>query len=126
MSIPVRIPPGARLKYGNKKVVVNGERFDSRREFVRYQELDLLRQAGVITGLRRQVRFELVPRVVLAGKTKPAVCYWADFTYLVPGSSDPAVLVVEDAKNPYLRMESVYRLKKHLLKHVHGLEISEV
>lgn len=48
-------------KYGNKTVVFNGERFDSKREEKRWKDLLLLQEAGVIRDLKRQVKFELVP-----------------------------------------------------------------
>lgn len=38
-------------KYRNKKITVNGEQFDSQREYRRYCELKLLEQAGVISCL---------------------------------------------------------------------------
>jgi hypothetical protein len=58
--------------------------------------------------------------VVLDGKTKPAVRYIADFVYIRDGRQ-----VVEDAKSPHLRKDPVYRLKKHLMKSVHGIDIVE-
>lgn len=50
-----------RSKYGNRKTVVNGIEFDSRKEAVRYQELRLLERAGKISGLRLQEKFVLIP-----------------------------------------------------------------
>lgn len=41
-------------KYHNQPVVVNGIKFDSRREARRYQELQLLLRAGEITQLQLQ------------------------------------------------------------------------
>lgn len=110
-----------RSKHGNTKTVIDGEEFDSKREAARWCELILLQKAGEIELLRRQVPFELVPSVVLAGRKKPAVKYIADFTYYVPGAK-----VVEDAKSPHLRKDPTYRLKKHLMKHVHGIDVVEV
>ena len=48
-------------KYHSRKVVWNGIQFDSAKEARRYQELLLLKRAGVILDLERQVKFELIP-----------------------------------------------------------------
>ncbi|WP_416330616.1 DUF1064 domain-containing protein, partial [[Clostridium] innocuum] len=48
-------------KYGAVKTEVDGIKFDSKHEALRYQELRLLEQAGEITNLRLQVPFELIP-----------------------------------------------------------------
>ena len=47
--------------------------------------------------------------------------YVADFVYQEKGQ-----LVVEDVKSKMTRNLPVYRLKKHLMKSVHGLEIREI
>jgi hypothetical protein len=46
-------------KYRSSKLTVDGVTFDSRKEYFRWNELSLLERAGVISGLQRQVRFEL-------------------------------------------------------------------
>lgn len=43
-------------KYHNKKTVVDGRTFDSKKEAERYDELLLLQRAGAITDLSRQVK----------------------------------------------------------------------
>ena len=48
-------------KYRNKKVTIDGEAFDSKREARRYQELKLLERCGAISDLKRQVTYELIP-----------------------------------------------------------------
>lgn len=48
-----------RHKYGNVHTVVAGERFASKREARRWEELLLLVKAGEIQSLKRQVRYEL-------------------------------------------------------------------
>lgn len=50
-----------RSKYGNEKVTVDGQTFDSEAEYRRYCELCLMAQAGEISDLQRQVRYELTP-----------------------------------------------------------------
>lgn len=40
--------PAKRRKYGNKVIECDGERFDSRREYQRWRELQTLQMAGEI------------------------------------------------------------------------------
>lgn len=108
-------------KHRNKIVFVGDIKFHSQREANRYQELLLLVKSGEITDLRLQAPFELVPSVELDGRKKPAIRYFADFVYIQGGKQ-----VIEDTKSPHLRKDPVYRIKKHCLKHFHGLNIIEV
>lgn len=110
-------------KYENTKVEHDGHIFDSKKEMIRYCELKLLERAGEITDLECQKVFVLVPAVKLLGRTKPAVRYLSDFSYVQVKDGS---LVVEDVKSPITRKLAVYRLKIHLLKHVHGIEITEI
>lgn len=47
-------------KYNNKKITVDGQIFDSKKEANRYKELRLLEKAGEIKDLRTQVKFKLM------------------------------------------------------------------
>lgn len=77
-------------KYHNKR----GNGFDSKKEKARYEELLLMQRAGMIQGLTRQVRFELIPAQYLNGRCVERRCdYLADFTYWEDGK-----FVVEDCK----------------------------
>ena len=103
-----------RNKYGAKKVTASdGSVFDSKREFHRWCELRLLERAGKITGLQRQVSYELIPKQ----DGERACSYIADFTYYENGN-----LVVEDCKG---HRTDVYKLKKKLMLWVHGIRIKE-
>ena len=93
-------------KYRNTPTVLDGIRFDSKREAERYAELKLLERGGIIKDLKTQVRFELIPK----NKNGRAVYYVCDFTYTENG-----VLVVEDVKSQPTKTP-VYRLKKRLMK----------
>ena len=101
-------------KYGNTKIPTTEGTFDSKRELTRWRELQMLEKAGEIHNLRRQVKFELIPKV---GKNR-ATHYIADFVYKRDGET-----VIEDAKG--YRTE-VYKLKRKLMAWVHGIEIKEV
>lgn len=102
-----------RPKYGNVKTASG---FDSKREEKRYGELVLLQQIGEISDLKRQVKFELLPRQ----DGERAVSYFADFTYLQDGK-----LVAEDVKSK-ATITTVYILKRKLLLFRHGIRIKEI
>jgi len=117
--------PGSAKAHANKHMAVkreyNGMTFDRGRELKRWQELELMQRAGEIIHLVRQVPFELAPPVVLGGRKKPAIRYVADFAYWT-ATGCPS-FIVEDAKSPHLRNNPVFRIKMHLLKLEHGIEV---
>lgn len=105
-------------KYHAKKVEVDGIEFDSRREANRWQELKILERAGMISDLRRQEEFELIPR---CGKERPAK-YHADFTYTDTATGER---VVEDVKSRATKTKD-YILRRKLMNWRHGIQIREV
>ena len=106
-------------KYRNKKVCYNGNVFDSKKEAQRYSELFLLERAGVITDLRLQVPFELIPAQRINGKVVERPCkYIADFVYEENGKR-----VVEDTKGMKTKD---YIIKRKLMLFIHGIQIKEV
>lgn len=101
-------------KYGNRKLKApDGQVFDSVKEYHRWGCLRLLERAGEISDLKRQVKFELIPKQ----KGERACYYVADFTYYENGQ-----FVVEDCKG---YKTEVYRLKKKLLLWRWGYKIKE-
>ena len=109
-------------KYGNRKVVLNGITFDSKKEATRWAELKLLERAGKITFLQRQVSYVLVPKQVRDGKMiERPVVYKADFAYKDENGED----VVEDVKSPATKTQ-VYILKRKLMLWEYGIKIREV
>lgn len=95
--------------------------FDSKKEFQRYQELKALEKAGMITELKRQVPFLLVPSQSENGHVvERSVRYIADFAYYENGR-----YVVEDVKSPATRTDA-YKIKRKLMLKVHGIRIKEV
>ena len=106
-------------KYHAVKTVIDGITFDSKGEAKRYQELQLMLKAGEISEFSRQVPFVLAPAVVLNGRKKPALRYVADFVYC----DRQGLQVVEDFKGV---VTPVYVIKRHLMKHIHNIEILEV
>lgn len=110
-------------KFNNQILKVGNLKFDSKKEYERYLELKLLEGQGKISDLQMQVKFELAPSVKFKNekRAKPALRYYADFTYIKDGQ-----LVVEDVKSKITRENADYRIKKHLMMAVLGLEINEV
>lgn len=98
-------------KFGNKKVIIDGIKFDSQKEGSRYLELKLLERANEIIGLELQPRYDFEHNGVKMG------FYKADFRYWEHGKQ-----VVEDVKGYKTPM---YNLKKKMMKAFHGIEILE-
>lgn len=106
-------------KYRNKKT--NG--YDSRKEARRAEELQWMEQAGVITKLDRQVRYQLIPAQYeeIDGERKcveRGCFYIADFVYLKDGEE-----IVEDVKG--IRTKD-YIIKRKLMRYFLGIKIKEV
>lgn len=110
---PKREPAKKRAKYNAKKTVVDGIKFDSKKESERYSVLKLLERSGQIGGLKLQVVFLLSVNGIL-------VCrYIADFVYNDANGNQ----VVEDCKGFKTRE---YELKRKLMKAVFDIDIKEV
>lgn len=108
-------------KYGNRKTVVDGQEFDSKKEAMRWIELRYMERAGLITQLSRQTQFELIPNQRESGKVvERAVTYKADFTYWANGQ-----YVCEDVKSRATKTKE-YIIKRKLMRYVHGITIVEV
>ena len=71
-------------KYGNKQIVVNGIKFDSRLESERYKQLLLLVQSGDICDLTLQMEFMIFHgyKDAETGEKVKSSMYVADFVYL--------------------------------------------
>ena len=108
-------------KYGNHKITVAGETFDSKKEYNRWCELKLLERAGEIKQLDRQHRFQLIPtqRDLQGNVLEKAVTYVADFTYMDKAGN----LVVEDTKG-FKTPE--YIIKRKMMLYLNGIRIKEI
>ena len=101
-------------KYGNKKVIVDSIKFDSKKEARRYQELKLMLKANRIKDLELQRKFELIPKQTFSNQpNERAVSYLADFCYydLVKN-----VNVIEDVKSAPTKKKASYVIKRKLIK----------
>lgn len=111
-------------KFNAVKVELDGMTFDSKKEHKRYIELKAMQQRGEIISLEHHTKFELAPKTKLEGekRAKPALRYFADFTYYdITGQ-----YVVEDVKSEATRKKDSYRNKKHLMKTVLNIDVREV
>jgi hypothetical protein len=109
-------------KYSNRKVNVDGVMFDSKREAARWMELGQEQRAGLISGLKRQVPFDLTaiardPGAAATRGFQKIGEYRADFTYTRDG-----VYVVEDSKG---YRTDVYRWKRKHFSVEYGITILE-
>ncbi len=108
-------------KYKNKKVIIDGIKFDSLKEGKRYKELKLLERAGFIKNLELQKSFELQPSFKKNGKTIRKIVYIADFVYF---DTKQGKTIIEDTKG--FRTD-VYTLKKKIFEYKYPeLEIKEL
>lgn len=110
---------GRATKYHNEPVIYDGMRFDSKKELRRYKELVILERAGWIKGLRRQVKYTLIPTQYVDGRLAERELYYkADFVYTREGEE-----IVEDTKG-YRTPD--YIIKRKMMLHKYGIRIREV
>lgn len=100
-----------RQKFNNQRTLVDGIKFASQKEALRWIELQTAEWLGEITNLSRQVRFSI-------DIGDAHICdYVADYVYDTPEGN-----VVEDSKGA---LTDVYKLKRRLMFVVHGITILE-
>lgn len=133
MNMPVRMSmslvelrdhPRARKsqKYSNQKVDdPKWGKFDSKAEHKFWCHLLIRVKAKEIFNLERQVVYELAPGVNIGGKKRPPLRYIADMRW--NEGSPKGKLVVADVKGA---VTPEYRIKRHLMASVHGIEILEI
>lgn len=109
-------------KYFNKKVMVDGIKFDSKKEATRYEQLKILKQSGLIKELELQPTFVLQPAYKNNKDEKVrAITYKADFIYF---DIHLDRYIVEDVKG---YKTDVYKLKKKLFEYQYpNLTIEEI
>lgn len=109
-------------RYNHTTVEADGLKFDSKKEYQRYVFLKDAEDNGLITDLRTQVKFELIPAVteeyVEHLKTKDkiktrtlqlAITWTADFVYLKNGEE-----VIEDVKPSKFLLSDRFVIKEKL------------
>lgn len=124
-------------KYGNKVLNVDGQKYDSKKEYYYWLFLQDRQKKGEITNLRRQVAFEIIPEVteeyvkhfvrkpdeVRTKVVQPAVHYMADFVYTDTKTGQEEVV---DVKSEATRKDKVYILKKKMMRAFKHIVIVEV
>lgn len=127
-----------RPKYGNHKIVNSFGTFDSELEWGRFVFLSNLQKEGKISGLKRQVEYQLLPAQYRSEikhlKTKDKVVerlverpcsYKADFVYERDGKT-----IVEDCKGESTKLFSTqtpdFKIKKKMMLYFHDIEIKIV
>ena len=112
-------------KYGNKETVIDGIRFQSRKEAYRWCDLRLLQRAGKISELKRQVKYVLIPsqRDESGKLIEREVSYYADFVYKNANGS----VIVEDVKG-YKRGAAyqLFSIKRKLMLFLNGIKVKEI
>lgn len=107
-------------KYGNHKVVIDGEKVaDSKHEYRRLNDLIVLQRAGQIKDLQTQVRYKLIPSQKICGVKVRGTDYVADFVYW----TNEGQFVCEDAKG---HKTADYIIKRKLMKMIHNIDVVEV
>ena len=134
---PYRGKTPKKSKYGAKKQTITNSdgtviTFDSKKEMRRFVELRYMEQAGLISDLKRQVKFVLIPAQrepdtqgkrggTIKGKLIERECaYIADFVYI---DSHTGEQIVEDTKG--VRTPE-YIIKRKMLLYFYGIRIQEV
>lgn len=99
-------------KYGNKKTVVYGIKFDSKKEAHRFLFLKDMMRTKKISKLELQPAFTIIPGFTYNGKKIREAKYVADFAYMKGGKA-----YIEDTKG--FRTE-VYKLKRKMFLSIYG------
>lgn len=119
-------------KYGNHKIQIGENTFDSRKEYIRYLDLLGMLNEGKITDLKRQVKYVLIPAQrepdeigprggIHKGKLiEKEVSYYADFVYKL---ADSGITIVEDTKG---MRTTEYVIKRKMMLYFHGIRIKEI
>lgn len=121
-----------RGKYGNRKVTVNGIKFDSQKEASRYVVLRGMLGRGEIRNLKLQPQYTLQESYVTPdGERIQAIRYVADFEYECPTAPDVTgrvywIKVVEDVKGGNATKTAQYKIKRKLFVERYGFGVTEV
>lgn len=110
-------------KFNAEKVTFRGMTFDSRKELKRFLYLQFQEKKGVISQLRRQVKFQIIPpmyvsRTFVRAKTTEvryvlvdrAAYYTCDFLYRENGK-----IIIEDVKSAETAKLKDYVLRRKLM-----------
>lgn len=105
----------SKTKFYSKKEVIDGIKFDSRKEAAYYTQLKIKKQCGQIKDFQRQVRFNFILNGVKIGY------YKADFVEVLLDGSKQII----DVKSDFTRKLPRYRKQKKLMLAFHNIHILE-
>lgn len=110
-------------KYRSRQVHYDGQTFDSHMELDRYIDLRCKEIRGEVSQIRRQVRFEIIPKQTreehvqlktktkVVGKTVELPSYYTcDYLY-----REGDCIIIEDVKSSYTRTLADYVLRRKLM-----------
>ena len=119
-----QVAPLRANKYHALSCLVDGIRFDSRKEARRYERLKILAIAGEITALELQPAFPLTVLELWRpdGRLVDVGVYHADFRYVETRSGE---VVIEEIKSGPTKT-TAYRLRKRIVEAMYGITIREV
>ena len=103
-------------KYKSVITEVDGIKFDSKKEAEYYGFLKIRVKAKELLDFKRQVRYKLEVNGILI------TTYVADFVEIRPDQTQRVV----DVKSEFTELLPMYRIKKKLMKAIHGITIEEV
>lgn len=106
-------------KYRNEPVIINNEKFDSKKEYYRYIDLQFMKAKGEVIKIERQKSYRIIDGVKGLFRAK---FYIADFVVTYADGH----VEVEDVKSEITRLNRVYVLKKHLMYVVNNILIKEL
>jgi len=122
-SLDSYVPGGKPSKYHNVKVIVDGEKFDSKKEAQHWAELKLREKIGDISNLRRQVPYDLRCPIDWNSTGQAVVAtYIADFVFV----DAKGLTHVQDCKGGKATKTQAYMLKKRWLAIQSNIDIEEV
>lgn len=110
-------------KYRNKIVLVQGIRFDSKKEADHWLLLQMRERIHEINSLERQPVFPLY--IERDGGRIDIGKFTADFRYFERFANGAEVLRVIDVKSPVSKTEA-YQLRKKIAEAIYGITITEV
>lgn len=68
-----------KTKYNNKKIEIDGIKFDSKDESLYYLDLKANKEQGQIKDFELQPKYELIPKFKYMGENRKAITYSPDF-----------------------------------------------
>jgi hypothetical protein len=121
--LPVEPQNQRKSKYNNQKTMVDGIKFDSKKEAEYYCQLKLLKQAGEIRDIGLQQKYILQPGFEKNGVKYQPITYIADFVI----TNNDGTTEVVDVKSSKTFKTQVYRIKKKMFEYKYPeLTIKEV